>query len=48
MPIVFKRMPGYEKVNERINFMIDIFQKGDLKPVGIAFYEKYFPTNLYD
>jgi hypothetical protein len=48
MPIVFKRLPGYENVNERINFIIDAFQKGGLKPVGIEFYEMHYPKELLD
>ena len=47
MKLGFK-LPKYEKVNKEINLMIDILQKGDLKPVGLEFYEKSFPIHLYD
>jgi hypothetical protein len=48
IPIVFKKLPDYEKVNERINFIIDIFRKGNLKPVDYEFYEKHYPKHLFD
>ncbi|MGZ3814903.1 MAG: hypothetical protein ACXVJN_23745 [Mucilaginibacter sp.] len=44
----FLGFPKYEKVNEKIDFMIDVLQKGNLKPVSLEFYKEHFPINLYD
>jgi hypothetical protein len=44
----FRGFPKYGKVNERIDFMIDVLQKVNLKPIGLEFYKKHFPINLYD
>lgn len=43
----FRGFPKYGKVNEKIYFMIDVLQKGNLKPVSLEFYKEHFPINLY-